>query len=96
MKKDKPVPQVGALKAKSKEDLPSYIVIVLYDEKSLSVSQKRSGVTAARRFLYVYPHEDFNERMSAAWKAGATAIVYRADYKIDGEVQATDVKGVWR
>lgn len=82
------------------KDLPIYIVRIQYKGNSLDdLKKKKKDFSEHKpmiRYLYVYAHEDFNARMSKAWRADAVATIYHASFKVDGECKASDVKGIWK
>jgi hypothetical protein len=80
------------------KDLPEHIVIITYRGKSLEKEKKKLDepvLQSCTRFLYVYGHEDLNERMAKAWREEAEAKVYSASYKQSHSVKASIKRGIW-
>lgn len=75
--------------------LPVLIIKIHYPLESLTIKEIQKGALPYTRYIHCYDGEqDFNERMQAAWRPGATAEVFQVATKSIKQLKAKS-KNKW-
>jgi hypothetical protein len=79
-----------------KKGLLSMVVKIVYPKESLTLAEQEKTKAPYTLYLYFYSNSsDFEERMEAAWRPGASAEIWHIEYQDRGKLVASKKQGLW-